>query len=233
MKKKKKRNKNYYFTKVHEQAIIKYVKTGDMREKTILYKEYIGPAFSEMVDKITFTYNFTKLPNVECLRDECKIWLTTILEKYNPDRGSKAFSYFSVITKNWFIQKTKQNAKARKRTIDINEIYGEIEQEFCATAPVYDKNREDQEFWALLLGNLDEWLEKEMTRNANSNDTRVLLAVKALLAKPDDLEILNKKAIYLYLREITGLTTKQIATSLKKYRDKYKVFKGKWNAGEY
>jgi hypothetical protein len=47
----------------------------------------------------------------------------------------------------------------------------------------------------------------------------------------DDLEILNKKAVYLYLREITGLNTKQVVSNLNKIREKYKIFKGKWNSG--
>jgi len=229
----KKKNKNYYFTQDHENAIILYTKSSDLREKTKLYETYIGPAFSEMVDKIVYTYKFTNLPNVDCLRDECKFWLTTILEKYDPNRGSKAFSYFSVITKNWFIQKTKKNAKNLRRHINIGDLHGEMEQKYCVETNPYEKDREQQEFWGILMTNLDAWLIKEQARNPTSNDTRVLLAIQGLLSNPDDLEILNKKAIYLYLREITGLTTKQIATSLKKYRDRYKVFKDDWNNGEY
>ena len=99
------RNKNHYFTIKHEEAIIKYTKTDCIKERTELYVDYIEPAFNEMVDKIVFTYKFTNLPNIDSLRDECKIWLMTILEKYDPNRGSKAFSYFSVITKNFnFVQ---------------------------------------------------------------------------------------------------------------------------------
>ena len=92
-----------YFTQEHEDAIVKYCSTDDIREKTDLYVKWIQPAFNEMVDKIVFTYKFTNLPNIDELRDDCKVWLTTILEKYDPNRGSKAFSYFSVITKNCFI----------------------------------------------------------------------------------------------------------------------------------
>ena len=56
-------------------------------------------------------------------------------------------------------------------------------------------------------------------------------AIKELLSEPSEVEILNKKAIYLYLREITGLNTKQIANSLKKFRVKYSKFKNEWNKG--
>ena len=99
----RKRTKNDYFTKVHENAIIKYALSNCRQERTELYASYIQPAFSEMVNKIIFTYKFNTLPNIDPLREDCKIWLTTILDKYDPNKGSKAFSYFSVVTKNWFI----------------------------------------------------------------------------------------------------------------------------------
>ena len=69
---KKKRNKNYYFTKVHEEAIIEYCKTNSHQKRSDLYIEYIQPAFNEMVNKIIFTYRFTSLPNIDSLRDDCK-----------------------------------------------------------------------------------------------------------------------------------------------------------------
>ena len=107
------RTKNHYFTKVHEDAIVKYCSSEDHEEKKILYQDYIQPAFNEMVDKIVYTYKFTSLPNIDELKDECKVWLTTILEKFDPTKGSKAFSYFSVITKNWFIHKVKKDSQRR------------------------------------------------------------------------------------------------------------------------
>ena len=112
--KKSKKSNRYYFTKEHEDAIIKYVLTNNIEERTKLYVEWIQPAFSEMVDKIVYTYKFSNLPNIDVLRDDCKIWLTTILEKYDAEKGSKAFSYFSVITKNWFIHKVKKTTQQQR-----------------------------------------------------------------------------------------------------------------------
>ena len=54
----KSKNKNHYFTKAHEQAIVQYANTRDVRVRTQLYIDYIEPAFSEMVDKIIYTYKF-------------------------------------------------------------------------------------------------------------------------------------------------------------------------------
>ena len=61
------------------------------------------------------------------------------------------------------------------------------------------------------------------------NEKKVYEAVRIILSNSDNIEIFNKKAIYLYMREITGLNTKQVVNNLNKMRDKYKVFKRKWN----
>ena len=70
------------------------------------------------------------------------------------------------------------------------------------------------------------------TGSLKENEKKVLEAIKILLSSPDDIEIFNKKAIYLYIREITGLNTKQVVNNLNKMRVKYRVFKGKWNRGD-
>ena len=71
-----------------------------------------------------------------------------------------------------------------------------------------------------------------MGRNAHeSPGKRVYDAVCILLNNPEDIEIFNKKAIYLYLRELTGLNTKQVVNNLNKLRTKYRSFKTDWNNG--
>ena len=64
------------------------------------------------------------------------------------------------------------------------------------------------------------------------NEEKVYKAIQILLENPDDIEIFNKKAIYLYLREITGLNTKQVVNNLNKLRAKYKLFRNDWNEGK-
>ena len=174
--KKNKKSNRYYFTKDHEDAIVQYASTKDRELRTKLYIEWIQPAFNEMVDKIVYTYKFSNLPNIDLLREDCKIWLTTILDKYDPNKGSKAFSYFSV-------------------------IWTEIES------------------WD--------------TGKLKENEKKVLEAVKILLKNSQEIEIFNKKAIYLYLRELTGLNTKQVVNCLNKMRANYRKFKKDWNEGKY
>jgi hypothetical protein len=181
-----------------------------------------------MVDKIVFTYKFTTLPNIDELRDECKVWLTMILDKYDPNKGSKAFSYFSVITKNWFIYQVKQTTKRAKREVDYEDALKEVDEEKIICYNPYMKDRQSREFW----GNLWEEIESWGTNDMKANEQKVYEAVKILLQSKEEIDIFNKKAIYLYLREITGLNTKQVVSQLNKIRIKYRLFKKDWDDGK-
>ena len=225
------RRKNHYFTQEHEDAIIRYSQSACQREKTDLYVQFIRPAFNEMVDKIVFTYKFTTLPNCDSLRDECKIWLMTILDKYDPSKGSKAFSYFSVITKHWFIHQFKKNSTKVKREVAYEEIVKENQHErLIYNDEGYVNRREKYEFWGYLKLEVDRWQGSNLF--TKDNEKKVLSAVKILLENVEDIEILNKKAVYLYLREITGLKTKQIVNTLNKMRERYKYFVIKYERGD-
>ena len=218
----------HYFTQAHEDAIVEYCKpTTTIQEKEVLYRDFIQPAFDEMVDKIVFTYKFTNLPNCDDLRAECKVWLTTVLDKFDQSKGSKAFSYFSVITKNWFIHKVKKHTIKRQREIYFEDIHPSVEEEFLTTYNKYVPQREEYEFWMALNAEMDLWAEMPM----KPNEERVYKAIRILLENPDDIEIFNKKAIYLYIREMTGLNTKQVVNNLNKLRARYHSFKSDWNKG--
>jgi hypothetical protein len=220
--------KRMYFTQDHEDAIISYCNTEDRAVKEQLYIQWIQPAFNELVDKICYTFKFGNLPNIDELRMECKIWLTTILDKYDPNKGSKAFSYFSVITKNWFIAKVKKNTKRLQREVPYEEAELELETTFVDPGQQYFDETIRREFWDNLFIEIDTWdsdFEKEQER-------KVYEAVKIILESADQIDILNKKAIYLYLRELTGLNTKQVVTQLNKMRSRYNAFKEDWNEGK-
>ncbi len=223
-----KKRKNDYFTQVHEDAIVAYVATEDKKIRTELYIKFIAPAFNELVDKIIYTYKFNSLPNIESLKEECKIWLTTILDKYDQSKGSKAFSYFSVITKNWFIHKVKKNAKKMKKEIQYDNIPGEIETKYLSTENYYMQDREKEEFWSFLQKEMLSWRSLKL----KDNEKKVLDAIEILFENAEEIEIFNKKAVYLYLREITGLNTKQVVNNLNKMRIKYKQFRKNWNEGK-
>jgi len=217
-----------YFTQEHEKAILNYCVSSCQKERTDLYVKWIQPAFDQMVDKIVFTYKFTSLPNIDELRNECKVWLTTILEKYDPHKGSKAFSYFSVITKNWFIHKVKQTSKRAKREVDYEDALKEVDEDKIVCYNEWENEEENRDFWLKLWEEIDSW----GTNDMKDSEKKVYEAIKILLSSIDEIEIFNKKAIYLYLREITGMNTKQVVSQLNKIRKKYRLFKTDWDNGK-
>jgi len=230
------KNKNHYFTKVHEQAIIDYCATEDMKLRNELYKEYIGPVFDEMVDKIVYTYKFTMLPNIDALRDDCKNWLITVLDKFDATKGSKAFTYFSVVSKNWFIAEVKKTSKKAKREVHLEDYYFDDNLEGAATATknplnnlisynTYLEDRITFEFFSSLFNEIETWKNLPL----RPNERKTIQAIQILFEDSQKIEIFNKKAIYLYIREITGLNTKQVVSSLNKIRKRYGEFKREWD----
>ncbi|HUW47951.1 MAG TPA: hypothetical protein VMW36_04315 [Patescibacteria group bacterium] len=214
-----------YFTKVHENAIVKFASSDNLEDREALYRELIGPAFDELVDKIVYTYKFTNLPNISVLKHECKVDLATILGKFDPSKGSKAFSYFSVVTKNWFIHKTKKNTKQREREVYLEDLKREGDFITLSEDNPYHELRDDKEFWEHLMTEIDNWEGIHL----KENEQKVLKAIKILFENAENIEIFNKKAVYLYLREITDLNTKQIVNNLNKLRVKYRTFRNKWD----
>lgn len=222
---KAKPKKNMYFTMVHEQAILDYVKSEDRDEKERLYISLLEPAFTEMIDKIVYTFKFNTLPNIDVLKHDCLLQVVNVLCKYDKDRGSKAFAYFSVIIKNWFIQQTKKNKKKMIIEQDSDDkIRAAYHSQLVIHNP-YHKTREHQEFIDGLGKQIAHWRELP---NLGPNELKVIQAIEHLFANINDIELFSKKAIYLYLRELTGLSTKEIVSELTKIRKNYKAFKRGW-----
>ena len=217
-----------YFTQVHEDAIVKYCNTEEYRKKDRIYNSLIQPAFSQMVDKIVFTYRFTTLPDIDDLREECKGWLVTILAKFDPNKGHKAFSYFSVVTKNWFIHKVKKNKKRLEREVSFESVDYDLERDLMDKGQSYQDHKIRREMMANLKAEMSSWkvdFQKE-------SEKKVYDAVLILFDSAEEIEIFNKKAIYLYLRELTGMNTKQIVVQLNKMRSRYRDFRKDWDNGE-
>ena len=206
-----------YFTQEHEDAIIEYCNSVCNTRRTNLYVKWIQPAFDQMVDKIVFTYKFTTLPNIDSLRDECKICLVTILDKYDASKGSKAFSYFSIVGKNYLILYNNNNYKKKKITTDVmaaDEDNGVLHQ-----LGRDQRKKEIKEF----IDYYTEYIDKHMfTLFKKDKDKKVCDAINTLFKRRENLEIFNKKALYIYIREMTDVDTPVITKVTKILKKLYK-----------
>ena len=104
----------------------------------------------------------------------------------------------------------------------------DLENKFLSVENEYIEYREKSEFWAHFQKEVEGWEQMKL----KDNERKVLQAIKYLFEKSSEIEIFNKKAVYLYIREITGLNTKQVVNNLNKLRIKYRAFKKDWNEGK-
>jgi hypothetical protein len=158
------------------------------------------------------------------------------LNKFDPSKGSKAFTYFSVVSKNWFIAEVKKTSKRAKREVHLEDYYFSAESskkgkqvtnnmQQLIVHNTYISDRTKFEFFQHLKREVEGW--KQLPLRANEQKT--IQAIEILFKESENIEIFNKKAIYLYIREITGLNTKQVVSSLNKIRKRYAEFKKEWD----
>lgn len=219
------KNKNYYFRQEHEDAIVEYVDCKDRDRREYLYRELLNPAFTELIDKIVATKRHNTLPNIDYLKEECKMYLMGVLDKFDPTRKTAAFSYFTRVVMNWFTSRRIKTEKKKRIEVsreDINEVdEGAIEEEN------YVKLREKREFWDFVLSEIDRWIEE----SDSDRQKRVLSSIKIILndkENMDDDKDFHKKKIYLYLREISLLDSRKISQEMSKIRALYRESKERW-----
>lgn len=222
-------NKNY-FHKGTEAAILEFQQEQDAEVRKDIFVADIKPAFDKLVENIVNVYHFHSIGNIDVLRFDCVSMLFENLYKFDGSKGHKAFSYFNVIAKNWFIQRGKITKKRAKVDVHFDKSmlsYLESNSDKIVVPPHEDVVVE-AEFFGLLKDEIRSW-ENKFTK---SQEKTVLDAIMHLLENPDQPPLYNKKSIYCYLREMTNLNTKQIVTNLSKFRKRYSVFKKKYEAGK-
>ena len=219
-----------YFGKETEDAILDFQAEPCAEKRKQIFVARIKPAFDKLVENIVNVYHFHSIGNIDILRYDCVSMLFENLYKFDGTKGHKAFSYFNVIAKNWFIQRGKVYKKRSKLDVHFDKDvlhYLEKNSDRVTVQPHEDVLL-GEEFYTLLKEDLRSWDQKFI----KPQEQRVLDAVLHLLENPDSPSIFNKKGIYLYIREMTNLNTKQIVTNLAKFRKKYSVFRKKYEAGK-
>jgi len=225
----KKKQIKLYFNADTQAAIEKFQKTESIEEKNEIYTQEIRPAFEKLSENLIFIYKFTSLHETfEDLKSDCVTFLYETLYKFDASRGTKAFSYFNVVAKNFLIIKSKQKVKSLKRKVSIE-----------------DKNIfTSQESHSFDMRNITTDPEKVMVAQAQSkllmdmllhlsgvartdNEIACMSAIKTLFDNIDNLEFLNKRAVFVYLREMSGLTPKQLTTTISNLKKKYRGLKEK------
>ena len=103
-----------YFGQPAQDAILEYLATDNEREKNKIYNERIKYPFEKLAENIIHTFKFYYFDvDSESVKHEVVSFMVMNMEKFDPDKG-RAFSYFSVVAKNWLILNNNRNYKMYK-----------------------------------------------------------------------------------------------------------------------
>ena len=222
------KKQNLYFTAETQEFIEKYQKLEDEKKKLEVYEKNILPAFSKLSENLIFVYKFRSyFATFDELKADCVSFLYESIKKWDPERGTKAFSYFNVVAKNWLIVNCRQHNKNALRHVSVDhpDLMSSNHKELLeqhntspGTEQILFLRQRKQEIMRLL--------EDLSIKLNNENELLCLEAVRTLFNSIDDLDLLNKRAVLLYIREISGLDKKQLAKSLGSIRRHYRKMAG-------
>ena len=216
---KKKKKGVQYFNQETESAIIEYNSTTDFEIKNEIYRSRIHYAFFKLTENIihTFKFYYTEVDNIEDLQHEVITFLLSKIHLFKPEKGAKAYSYFGTIAKRYLILSNQKNYKKRVETIDV-DVLDEDENhsyEMEDTQPIERLSYYIDEYTKHCTENIFELFPKD-------EDAQIADAVLELFRKRESLDIFNKKALYIYIREIVDAKTPKITKITNKLHDIFK-----------
>jgi len=217
-KKRKKKSKNY-FTQDTEDAIVLYNNTPDPEVRSNIYRDRIHYAFFKLTENIihTFKFYYTEVDDIEHLQHEVITFLLSKLDKFDPTRGAKAYSYFGTIAKRYLILSNQKNYKKRIDKAPVSVLEEDENHSYVIDGDnVHDR----------LSLFLDEYVEY-VTENIyelfpKGNDAQIADAILEIFRKREDIDVFNKKALYIYIREMVDVKTPKITKIANRLYDIFK-----------
>ena len=214
----KRQSNKVYFTQETEDAIIKYNKSDDPEIREQVFREKIHGPLDKLAENVI---NRFKFPYMEGTFDEIKAqvvsFLVINLHKFTEDKG-KAFSYFSVIAKNYLILHNNNAYKEDRRVLyfsDQTEDSFTLEEMLIVEPETRDSTVDMKEFLKLLV----QYWEFNTTKIFKKRrDIEIATAIVKLIERIDNIDNFNKKALYLMVREMTNYKTAHITKVINKMR---------------
>ena len=211
-KKKKKRSRVYFGIDVQD-AIVKYNQSENPIERNEIYKEDIHYAFDKLAENIINTFKFSYFDyGFRDIKDEVVSFLVVNMHKYDHTKGSKAFSYFSVVAKNYLILNNNNNYKKKKLHKHIDNVNPK-----SFSYVMEDNGIQD------MFDQISKYFDKKIpTMFKRKRDIDIAYAIVELMYRIEEIENFNKKGLYLLIREMTGVNTSHITKIVNEMKKHYK-----------
>jgi len=217
--KRKPKTKNNYFTEETEEAILEYRASTDQAERNRIYNQRIHFGFYKLAENIihTFKFYYTEVDKIEDLKYEVVSFLLQKLDLYDQSKG-KAYSYFGTIAKRYLIIYNQKNYKKLVNKVDI-PTREEDDDNYRNAVTIKDEKEPDRsQITNILIKELDS---KLTTIFDKAEEIKVAYAILEIFKKRDNIEIFNKKALFIYIKEMTDAQSNTITKVIKKIKVLY------------
>ena len=215
----RKRKNKQYFTSDTDLAIAEYLASSNQDERNNIFKTRIHYPFYKLAENLihTFKFYYTEVDDLEDLKHEVCCFFLEKLDYFKPEKGSKAFSYFSIVGKNYLILYNNNNYKKKK--IKADPLAADEDEGVLRQLGRDERKQDIKDF----IDYFTEYIDKHMfTMFKKDKDKKVADAINILFKRRENLEIFNKKALYIYIREITDVDTPVITKVTKILKKLYK-----------
>lgn len=215
-----------YFTQETEDAIVAYNISIDPIYKSKIYNDKIHYAFFKLTQNIihTFKFYYTEVENIEDLQHEIITFLLSKIHLFDPSKGTKAYSYFGTIVKRWLILYNEKNYKKRVNSVPIMSLEEDNNHSYTIEENNSPSDRLSHNDKISLFTDLyiEYCTTNIYTLFPKENDAKIADAILELFRKRDSLEVFNKKALYIYIREMIDAKTPKITKIADKLYEIYK-----------
>lgn len=220
---KKKNPNNNYFTQETENYIVQYNNEENVDIKNKIFTDHIYYPLYKLAENIIHRYKFyyTDEDNLEDLKHEIiTVLIEDKLHRFDPSKGSKAYSYLGTIVKRWLIHYNEKNFKNIKRNDDISGY------DFESTSNIEiddDPKITLSEIFDIFIELM--YLEIDILFQSES-DRRAADALLTIFKSRKSIDVFKKKAILIYIKEMTGLPSIHANNAITVFKDKfYELYK--------
>lgn len=214
-----------YFTLDTQSAILRYRLETNEAKRNKIFNDEIYYAFYKLAENIihTFKFYYTEVDNINELKHEVIAFLLEKLHLYDDSKG-KAYSYFGTIAKRYLIVYNNNNYKRLKGKAAVEEV---DEDKTITNSIILEQRQfpEEGSFFDIFVAYVDENL---LDIFPKPQEARVGDAIVALCKRKEHIDIFNKKALFIYIKEITDAPTPTITKVIKVLKVIYKDMLNKY-----
>ena len=223
--------KENYFDVREEEAVRKFLIAESSYEKNKIYNQFLRSPLDKMISSIIRRYKlYRKDMDFEEIHTDTHSFLMTKVDKFKPDKNKKAYSYFGTICKNYLMGQIIKDQKETNRKISYEDISSSLEERPDMSYRIDDDVIETDYVINKYLEELKDYIE---TEQLNDNEKKLGYALIDLFDNYEsifsgaDNNKFNKNVILLSLREMTNLSTKEIRSSIKRFKKLYIVIQSR------